>query len=243
MPKNNFIFLPTHELWPTESVNARVPPVVVSWADKPISASIWLRIYRTVDQWVWAPGHSQSIKNGLLVEGGWIDKDNVTAFNSYRPPTLVRGDPTKAQPWLDHLERIYPEGKDHIIHWMAHHIQHPGVKVNHGLLLGGAPNVGKDTLLEPLRQAVGPWNFGEISPKQAMGRFNKFARNIILRISEARDLGEFDRYAFHDHIKVYMAAPPDTLYIDEKHLGEYYILNCVGVIITTNNKFDSLLTT
>jgi hypothetical protein len=30
---------------------------------------------------------------------------------------------------------------------------------------------------------------------------------VILRVSEARDLGDYDRYAFHDHMKVYIAAP------------------------------------
>src|SRR3954453_9484313 len=34
---------------------------------------------------------------------------------------------------------------------------------------------------------------------------------VILRISEARDLGEFDRFQFYDHMKSYTASPPDTL--------------------------------
>jgi hypothetical protein len=33
-----------------------------------------------------------------------------------------------------------------------------------------------------------------------------------------RDLGELDRYAFHKHMKVYIAAPPDVLRIDEKNI-------------------------
>ena len=61
-----------------------------------------------------------------------------------------------------------------------------------------------------------------------------------MRVNEARDLGEFDRFAFYDHMKVYTAAPPDTLRVDEKHLREHYILNCVGVIITTNHKTDGI---
>src|SRR6185503_3009290 len=60
------------------------------------------------------------------------------------------------------------------------------------------------------------------------------------RISEARDLGEFDRFKFYDHMKAYTAAPPDTLRVDEKHLREYPILNICGVIITTNHKTDGI---
>ena len=59
--------------------------------------------------------------------------------------------------------------------------------------------IGKDTLLEPVKRAVGPWNFVEVSPQQVLGRFNGFLKSVILRVSEARDLGEFDRFAFYDH--------------------------------------------
>jgi hypothetical protein len=56
--------------------------------------------------------------------------------------------------------------------------------------------IGKDTLLEPVKHAIGPWNFSEVSPQQTMGRFTGFLRSVILRISEARDLGDVNRYQF-----------------------------------------------
>jgi hypothetical protein len=49
-------------------------------------------------------------------------------------------------------------------------------------------------------------------------------------------LQEFDRYAFYDHLKVYTAAPPDVLRVDEKFLREYTVVNVTGVILTTNHK-------
>ena len=39
---------------------------------------------------------------------------------------------------------------------------------------------------------------------------------------------------------VYTAAPPDVLRVDEKHAREYAVLNCMGVIITTNHKTDGI---
>jgi hypothetical protein len=63
---------------------------------------------------------------------------------------------------------------------------------------------------------------------------------VILRVNEARDLGEYDRFSLYDHMKSYTAAPPDTLRVDEKHLREYNILNCCGVIITTNHRNDGI---
>jgi Family of unknown function (DUF5906) len=119
-------------------------------------------------------------------------------------------------------------------------VQKPGEKINHAIVLAGQQGIGKDTLLEPVKHGVGPWNFAEVSPVQLLGRFNGFLKSVILRVSEARDLGEVDRYSFYDHTKVYTAAPPDTLRCDEKHLREHSVLNVCGLVITTNHKSDGL---
>ncbi len=124
--------------------------------------------------------------------------------------------------------------------WLAHRVQHPGEKVNHALVLGGAQGIGKDSFFEPVKYAVGHWNFAEVTPTQLLGRFNGFVKSVILRISEARDLGDIDRYAFYEHMKVYTAAPPDVLRCDEKHLREHSVMNVCGVIITTNHKQDGI---
>src|SRR6266851_1914763 len=100
---------------------------------------------------------------------------------------------------MDHLLYVYPDDADHIINWLSHRVQRPHEKLNHALVLGGPQGIGKDTILEPVRNAIGPWNFKEASPKQVLGRFNAYLKSVILRISEARDLGEFDRFAFYDH--------------------------------------------
>ena len=70
-------------------------------------------------------------------------------------------------------------------------------------------------MLEPVKRSIGPWNWAELSPTQLMGRFNGFAKSVILRISEARDLGDVDRYQFYEHLKIYAAAPPDVLRVGE----------------------------
>ena len=82
-------------------------------------------------------------------------------------------------------------------------MQRPQEKINHALVLGGEPGIGMNTIMEPVKQAIGSWNFADVSPKQILGRFNGFLRSVILRVNEARDLGDFDRYAFYDHMKVF----------------------------------------
>src|SRR5262249_6037965 len=119
-------------------------------------------------------------------------------------------------------------------------VQYPQIKLNHVLVLGGAPGIGKDSMLEPVKYAIGPWNFSEVSPQQMLGRFNSFVKAVIVRVSEARDLGDVNRYAFYEHLKVYAAAPPDVIRVDEKFTPEYSALNCCGVVITTNYKTDGI---
>jgi Family of unknown function (DUF5906) len=244
MPMHSYIYVPSREMWPAGSINARIALISAGFdkdgKEKFISASAWLDRNRPVEQMTWAPGLPMLIKDRLISQGGWIERNNVTCFNLYRPPTIKLGNAAQAGPWLNHIRKVFPDDAEHIVIWLAQRVQRPHDKINHALLLGGAPGIGKDTLLEPVKRAVGPWNFSEVSPQHMLGRFNGFAKSVILRISEARDLGDVNRYQFYDHLKAYSAAPPDVLRVDEKNLREYSVLNCCGVIITTNYKTDGI---
>jgi len=176
------------------------------------------------------------ISNKVVHADGWIDKPGDAVFNLYLPPTLTLGDKDKAAPWLDLVHRVYPHEADHIIRYFAHRVRCPHEKINHGLVLGGPPGIGKDTIFEPVRRAVGPWNVHEVSPQQVLGRFNSFVKSVILRVSEARDLGELNRFALYEHMKTYLAAPPNTLRCDEKNIKEHSVFNVLGVVITSNRK-------
>ncbi len=250
-PTHSYIFEPSREMWPASSVNSRLDPVpicdtssnpIVDDKGKPktVAASTWLDQNRSVEQMTWVPGMPMLIPDRLISDGGWLERKDVACFNLYRPPIVRLGNATKAQRWCDHVYKVFGEDDVHIIKWLAHRVQRPQQKINHALVLGGEQGIGKDTLLEPLKDAVGRWNFSEVSPKQITGRFNSFLKSVILRVSEARDLGDSNRFEFYDHMKSYTAAPPDVLRIDEKHLREYYVFNCCGVIITTNYKMDGI---
>ncbi len=228
LPSHSYIYTPTRELWPGASVNASV----VMQSGK---ASDWLDKNRPVHQMTWCPGQPMVIENRLVADGGWIEREGVSTFNLYRPPLELDGDPAKASPWLDHVRKVFPAEADHLIQWLAQRVQRPAEKINHAVVLGGAQGIGKDTILEPIKHAIGPWNFSEVSPPQLLGRFNGFVKSVILRMSEARDLGDVDRYGLYEHLKVYTAAPPDVIRVDEKHLREHAVMNVTGVIITTNH--------
>ena len=239
MPSHQYLFVPSRELWPAASVNSRVPwPLNAS--GKSIKPSLWLDQFQSIEQMTWAPGERQTITGRLVTGGGWIEQADCTVFNLYVPPVAKPGDARQAARWVEHLQAIYGESAEHIVKWLAHRVQFPGVKINHALVLGGAQGIGKDTLLEPVKHAIGPWNFVEVTPSHLLGRFNGFVKSVILRINEARDLGEVDRFSFYDHMKTYTAAPPDVLRCDEKNLREHAVVNVCGVIITSNHKTDGI---
>lgn len=251
MPGHNYIFAPSREIWPSTSVNARIPPQrALDRNGEPqtnddgepvfIPANRWLDQNRPVEQMTWAPGEPLVIHDRLISEGGWIHRPGCNVFNQYRPPAAIEGDPAKAGLWESHVKAIYADEAEHIMNWLAHRIQRPEEKINHALVFGGAPGIGKDTILHPVKEGVGHWNFAEVSPKHMLGRFNSYVKSVILRVSEARDLGDVDRFAFYDHMKTYTAAPPDVLRVDEKNLREYSAFNVCGVIITTNYKTDGI---
>jgi Family of unknown function (DUF5906) len=240
MPQHSYIFKPDGGMWPGSSVNARIHPIKPIGEDQAIPAAAWLDKNSPVEQMTWAPGEPQLIKGRLMAEGAWIDREGLTAFNLYRPPIAGKGNAAGAKRWIDLAHAIYPEDAGHVVEWLAHRAQRPQEKINHAIVLGGVPGIGKDTLLEPVKRAVGPWNFVETSPRQVSGRFNGFLKSVILRISEAHDTGDVNRYQFYEHLKCYIAAPPDTLRIDEKHLREYSVMNVTGIILTTNHKADGI---
>jgi hypothetical protein len=233
MLEHKYIYAPLGAVWPAASVDARLPAV------GKLKASTWLDKNRPVEQMTWVPGEPIEIRDRLIVNGGWIEREGSRAFNLYRAPVL-KSTPGSADRWVDHVERLYGDDAAHVVQWCAHRVQRPQEKLNHALVLGGKQGIGKDTLLEPVKYAIGAWNFNEVSPQQILGRFNGFLKSVVLRVSEARDLGDFDRFAFYDHMKSITAAPPDVLRIHEKNRQEYAIPNVCGVIITTNHKSDGI---
>jgi hypothetical protein len=248
-PSRACIYLPCKSSWPNASVDDRLPRMPMLQPDgtpllnrrggvTTIPASIWLAQNRSVETLTWDPGQPEFIRDRLAVDGGYVDKPGATTLNFYRPPPAVAyGDATQATRWVEHWYALYPGDAEHIIAWLACRVQRPGEKINHALVLGGAPKIGKDTLLEAVVRTVGEWNFQNIKLNHLGQRNNGFLKSLIVRLNEARDVGEqgtVDRYRLFDHMKDLLAAPPNTIRVNEKYINEYFILNRSGMVITTN---------
>ena len=187
MPTHSYIYIPTRDIWPASSVNSRVPSIPLFNNDgtaklnskgkqETVLASVWLDQNAPVEQMTWSPGMPDLIPDRIVSEGGWIEYDGVTCFNLYRPPTMKLGNPAKATPWIDHIKKVYPDDANHIIQFLAQRRQYPHIKINHALILGGSQGIGKDTLLEPVKRAVGAWNVSEVSPQAVTRRIQRVSQ-------------------------------------------------------------------
>jgi hypothetical protein len=139
MPEHKFIYRPTGDFWVKESVNSRLAK------RGKLPASVWLDRNHHVEQMTWAPGKPELIKDRLFADGAWIPKTGVTVYNRYRPATIKR-QPGDARPFIKLGVRLFgAKAFRHIRNWFACREQ----------------GIGKDTIIEALRKAVGEWNCKE----------------------------------------------------------------------------------
>jgi hypothetical protein len=258
-PMHNYLYAPADRPWPGSSVDARLPRTALLRKDGKrlktavsgkgknakeatvtVPATFWFDKNRSVEEMTWAPGLPLLVHDRLMVEHGWIEKPGVTTYNRYIPPIEQTGDPRKALPWVRLVYKLYPDEARRFVQWFAHRVQKPQEKPNFGIVMGGEPGIGKDTILEGVRRAVGPWNFQDVAPHEMLGTFNPYNRAVILRVNESRDLGEMSMFAFHDRMKPYLASPPEGLPTNEKHTKRYTVANVCGVAYTTNYKENCL---
>jgi hypothetical protein len=192
MPSGNFIFLKTRDLVPKKSVDARVPPRVFKGEDgkdNKVPASSLIAKHRAVAQMSWFPGEPAIVRDTAVLDAGRLRQPGSDVFNRYRPAKHRRGDPKKGEKWTKHLEQIYPEDADGIITRFAFKVQHPSVKINHGMVLGGRPGSGKDTGIAGVRHAIGVHNFKDTSPQKMMEGLDRLPREP----HPARERGEGPR--------------------------------------------------
>lgn len=249
-PLDSFINLETMNYLTTRALDRRVDAVVIDATTNPPrtkSASEVISEQRPIDSLVWHPDFPRVTRGKVVNSGGeWMDSPDSNTLNLYQPPTLKSGDKNKAKPWIDLVKATFPETYEHIIDYFAFKAQHPGTKIQHGLVLGGSTGIGKDSILVPVQLTVGMHNWANISPTQCVSNWNGYLKNVIVQIDEAGDTGADEhggtiiRKKFEDATKTLLASPPIQLQIDEKYIKQQKVFNVCGCVITTNHKFGAL---
>ena len=198
-----------------------------------INAGIWFdenrfaRGGKVLEGLTYAPGESVLVsENGLVYGNRWVDGR----------PTGKAGDIT---PWLELFERVVPDDTErkHMMDVMAFKVQHPSKKINHALLIIGAPGIGKDSIYAPFLYAVGGpagRNTTVITEGAFASQFNGFVENEIITLNELRQPEGKDRRAMENRLKPIIAAPPERITVNRKNQQPYDVINRILVLAGSN---------
>ena len=177
-------------------------------------------------------------------EGPLVSLDGAVQGNLWRDgrPDL-RGGATDddVRPWLDHLARLVPDPIEQaiVLDFMAHRVQHPDTKVNWGVLHGGNPGSGKDSLWAPLKFAIGGSshaNIATVQNDQIASEWGYSYMSELVVLNELRMPEAADRRMLENRLKPLLAAPPEVLSVNRKHLSPVNILNRLAVICFSNDR-------
>ena len=183
---------------------------------------------RVLNGIAYAPGES------VLIER------NGDAFGNRWKDARQAGVPGDISPWLDHCEALVPdlEQREHIFNVMAFKMQNPAVKINHAILMGGAPGCGKDTLWAPFIWSVcgpGLHNYALVDAERIESQWGYQYESEIFVLNELKEPEARERRALANKLKPIIAAPPDVISVNRKGLAPYDASNRLLVIAFTND--------
>lgn len=170
-----------------------------------------------------------------LPEGTATDERGVAVYNLYRPSPLqpVEGD---VQPWLTLLNALQIEGDpaavEALLDWFAFVVRHPGEKPGWGVLLGGMPGAGKDSLIAPVKACIGEANVCTVEGEEvANTSFTDYlGETKLLVVNEIKGLSA------SEVLKPALCAPPYTLRVNRKHQRPFEVPNRLAVLAMLNDR-------
>ncbi len=179
-------------------------------------------------------------------EGVLVSRAGDVYANLWRDarPAGAAGDAT---PWLRHVERMVPDTaeREHALDWMAFKVQRSNIKINHGILHGGFPGSGKDTMWEPFLYAVGgasKENIATVKNEELNSQWGYSLMSEVLVINELRQTEVSDRRALENRLKPLLAAPPELLSVNRKGLHPFDAQNRLSVVAFSNERMAITLT-
>lgn len=158
--------------------------------------------------------------------------------NTWTDPGLVLPPPPTdeaVRPWLEHVAFCVPDEQERetVLSWLAWVAQHPGEKPNWALVIGSTvEGLGKDLMMDPVREALGPANVREIGPEDLGSGYSDYLVGTRLLIVEEMELNE--RKATMNRLKPLIAAPPYTLRVNVKFQPQYEVPNIIAAVFFTN---------
>lgn len=133
--------------------------------------------------------------------------DQKNWINSYLRASVPLADPAWIQheAWhvvRDHIHNVLPDGADILIQWMAHNVQHPGLKILWAPVLVGVEGDGKTTIgMDVMAAAMGAGHVRPVSPEAMFSEFTGWASGACVRVLEEIRIQGERRTAAMDKLK------------------------------------------
>ena len=158
-------------------------------------------------------------------------------INTYKAPKIKLKDAGKGvAAVLKHLEHLLPDDKEReiVINYLAHNVQHPGVKMNWSIVLQGVQGDGKSLLAEMMQIVMGYDNVRTLNVSSLESSFTGWATGQCMTFIEELKLDNIRKYEVLNNLKPYISNP----IVEEHKKGKdpRTVINTTNYFALTNFK-------
>jgi hypothetical protein len=181
-----------------------------------------------VERFVYRPG----VGSRLIEEPiGWV-------FNEWQD-TGVKPEDGDCSVILEHLEKLIPNEaeRNHMLDYLAFHLQNPGVKITHGLIIQGRQGTGKSYLRHLLAEMIGAENCGRLEPDMLDQPWTAGWSNKQALVIEEMMSGE--RLETYNRLKTWMSE--EEVMVNQKHVPQYLAATPRIMLVLTNHKVATVV--
>jgi hypothetical protein len=171
----------------------------------------------------------------ILIHG----EETLPYCNFWRSTRMTPVPVTEAdvKTWLDHLTFVLGSDaeRDRFLRWCAFVINYPTKKPNWHYLVMSRQGLGKDSMMNPVKAALGKGSFREELSSSLTSNFDYAIETKLLILGETAH-SHFTAKDFANKLKQIMSDPPPTLPINKKFLSVYHVQNRLAVILFSNDE-------
>lgn len=175
--------------------------------------------------------------------GPLFETEGIKCVNTYRPSsvpaasgTIGQGGREAVKVVMRHIDLLCggrTKERDALVAWMAHNVQHPGVKIRWAPLIKGVEGDGKSLLGGLMAAMMGRTNVRNISPKVLGTDFTGWAEGAAIGVLEEIKLTGHNRYDILNALKPFVTN--DSVEIHRKGCDPYDAVNTMNYIAFTNH--------
>ena len=192
-------------------------------------------------------GYVESVADAMYlptVDSDFATIDNRKVYNSFNRasvPTAAKVITPTGKEMIARFERhilmLCNGNEEHatiLRQWIAHQVQHMGVKLLWAPVIQSIEGVGKSYIGDLLRACLGLANVGVVKSDQVRSQFNSWATNVCVNVLEELRVQGHNRHEIANGLKPLITD--NNVQVNTKGLAQYGALNTTNYICFTNFK-------